>query len=74
MAKRVKGVLPPPVVPVEVSNNDRAVLAGAYKAGLIVSWKFDIERGYRLARPGRPDEYVALPNLVSYLEKLKTLA
>lgn len=72
-AKRTKDA-PTPADPVEVSTSDRAVLTGAYKAGLIAAWKRDAERGYRLTFAGRPDEYVEVTKLASYLEKLKGVA
>ncbi len=68
--KRTKAVLPAPLDPVECPPGDRAVLIGAYKAGLIVAWKRDAERGYRLTFAGRPDEYVEVTKLTRYLEKL----
>jgi len=46
------------------------VLTDAYKAGLIVAWKRDAGRGYRLTFAGRPDEYVEVAKLTRYLEKL----
>jgi hypothetical protein len=55
----------------EVSGDDRAVLASAYKAGLILAWKRDVERGYRLTLTGRRDEYIEVAKLTGYLEKLK---
>jgi hypothetical protein len=69
-AKRTKDVVPALPVPVECSTSDRAVLADAYKAGLIVAWKRDAERGYRLTFAGRADEYVEVAKLTRYLEKL----
>jgi hypothetical protein len=68
--KRTKTVLPTLPHPVECSGNDRAVLIDAYKAGLIVAWKRDAERGYRLTFANRPDEYVEVTKLTRYLEKL----
>ena len=58
-------------VPAEVSVEDRTALTGAYKAGLILAWKFDIERGYCLTLAGRPEEYVQVGRLTQYLEALK---
>ena len=58
-------------VPAETSGADRAVLANAYKAGLIQAWKLDVEHGYRLTIAGRPDEYVEVDRLGKYLENLK---
>jgi hypothetical protein len=70
-SKRSKGVLlPTPPAPVECSVSDRALLTDAYKAGLIVAWKRDAERGYRLTFANRPEEYVELARLGRYLEKL----
>jgi hypothetical protein len=60
--------------PVEISTGDRAILAEAYQAGLIVAWKRDAERGYRLTVPGRADDYVEVTKLTRYLEKLKGVA
>lgn len=68
--KRTKAVLPGPLDPVECPPGDRAVLIGAYKAGLIVAWKRDADRGYRLTFAGRRDEYVEVTKLTRYLEKL----
>ncbi len=73
-AKRKKAVLPKPVDPVECAPADRAGLIGAYKAGLIVAWKRDAERGYRLTFAGRPDEYVEVTRLTRYLERLNGAA
>ena len=72
--KRTKKLIPAPPDPAEISTSDRAVLIGAYEAGLIMAWKRDAERGYRLTVTGRPDEYVAVPKLTSYLERLKGAA
>lgn len=69
-AKRTKNVLPALPDPVECLTSDRAVLTDAYKAGLIVAWKRDAGRGYRLTFAGRPDEYVEVAKLTRYLEKL----
>ena len=71
MARRTKQVVPSSPAPIEVSSSDREVLTGAYKAGLIVSWKRDLDRGFCVARQGRPDEYVEVAKLTSYLQKLK---
>jgi hypothetical protein len=68
--KRTKAVLPALPNPVECSTSDRAVLIDAYKAGLIVAWKRDAERGYRLTFANRPDEYVEVTKLTRYLERL----
>jgi hypothetical protein len=69
-SKRTKAVLPAPPNPVECSTTDRAGLIDAYKAGLIVAWKRDAERGYRLTFADRPDEYVEVTKLTRYLERL----
>jgi hypothetical protein len=57
---------------VECSTSDRAVLIDAYKAGLIVAWKRDAERGYRLSFAHRPDEYVEVTKLTRYLQGLNS--
>ncbi len=69
-AKRTKEPSPASPAPLECSSSDRAVLTGAYKAGLIVAWKRDAERGYRLTFAGGTDEYVEVAKLARYLEKL----
>jgi hypothetical protein len=69
--KRKKDLLPVSPPPLEVSDDDRSVLMGAYKAGLIQAWKRDTERGYCLAFAGRQDEYVEVRHLTKYLEGLK---
>ena len=69
--KRKKDLLPASPPPMEVSDDDRLVLAGAYKAGLIHAWKRDTERGYCLAFVGRQDEYVEVKHLTKYLETLR---
>ena len=75
MARKIrKAPLPPPQEPAEISPSDRDALIGAYKAGLIMAWKRDAERGYRLTIAGRPDEYVDVPKLTSYLGRLKATA
>jgi len=66
--KRTKEQVPAP--PGEISSADRAVLTSAYKAGLIAGWRRDRERGYQVTRAGRPDEYVEVAKLASYLEGL----
>ena len=50
------------------------MLTGAYKAGLILAWKRDTERGYCLTLAGRSDEYVDVDKLAIYLAKLKAAA
>ena len=76
MTKRKRTATPVPAqaVPLEVSTSERDVLTGAYKAGLIVAWKRDVERGFRLSFAGRADEYVEVHKLTSYLERLKGAA
>jgi hypothetical protein len=59
---------PPPGA---VSDDDRAVLAGAFKAGLILAWKRDVDRGYRLTLAGPREDYIEVAKLTAYLEKLK---
>lgn len=61
----------PPSLPVETSVADSNLLTHAYKAGLILSWKHDRERGYRLTLAGRADEYVQVTQLSNYLDKLR---
>jgi len=46
-------------------------LTHAYKAGLILAWKRNIEHGYRLTLAGRADEYVQSHQLTKYLESLR---
>ena len=70
--KRKKNLLPAAPPPMEVSVDDRIILTGAFKAGLIQAWKRDTERGYCLAFTGRQDEYVDVKHLPKYLEALKT--
>jgi hypothetical protein len=69
--KRAKNVPPAALVPPVVSGDDRTVLTAAYKAGLILAWKRDTQRGYCLTLAGRPDEYVDVDQLTTYLERLK---
>jgi hypothetical protein len=69
-AKRTKTVPPAIPPPVECATSDRVVLIDAYKAGVIVAWRRDAERGYRLSFANRPDEYVEVAKLSRYLEKL----
>jgi hypothetical protein len=68
--KRTKSVIPAVPSPIECSTTDRALLTDAYKAGRIVAWKRDAERGYRLTFGDRRDEYVEVAKLPRYLEKL----
>ena len=72
--KRTKDRLPGPPDTVEISPSDRAILTGAYQAGWIAAWKRDADRGYRLTFAGRPDEYVEVTKLTSYLARLKGAA
>ena len=67
-AKRVKDA---PVVVPEVSGSDRDMLAAAYKSGLILGWKTDSERGYRLTLANHHDDYVEPARLTTYVEKLR---
>jgi hypothetical protein len=67
--KRTKTAPPAPPLPV-AGSSDRAGLIDAYKAGHIVAWKLDAERGYRLTFANRPDEYVEVAKLARYLEKV----
>lgn len=69
-ATRKKDLPPEPVPAPDVSADDRIVLTSAYKAGLIVAWKREAVRGYRLTLAGRPDEYVEVEQLTKYLQKL----
>src|SRR5262249_3986114 len=69
--KPIRGHVVAPPDPVEISTNDRVILAEAYQTGLIVAWKRDAERGYRLTVPGGADDYVEVTKLTSYLERLK---
>ena len=41
---------------------------------MIVAWKHDVERGFRLSFVGRADEYVEVDKLSSYLARLKGAA
>ena len=69
-AGRRKDLLPELVPAPDVSADDRTVLAGAYKAGLIVAWKLEALRGYRLTLAGQREEYVEVAQLTKYVEKL----
>jgi len=60
----------PVLVSSEISGADRTALIRAYKAGLILAWKHDIEHGFRLTLAGRADEYVQADQLTKYLERL----
>ena len=66
--KRVKEAA---VVIPEVSGSDRDMLAAAYKSGLILGWKADSERGYRLTLANRHDDYVETAKLTTYVAKLR---
>ena len=68
--KSTKSAVPAVPVPIEISTADRTALIAAYQAGVITAWKRDGERGYRLTIPGRQDDYVEVPKLTKYLEKL----
>lgn len=69
---RPKRQLPIPAAPLpEVSGPDRDLLTSAYKAGLILGWKQDPDRGYRLTLGNQRDEYVENTKLSSYLDKLR---
>jgi hypothetical protein len=72
--KSTKPAPPAPQPTVEISTTDRDALIGAYKAGLIMAWKRDAERGYRLTFAGARDEYVEVTKLSSYLGKLRATA
>ena len=69
-AKRTKAV-PTPAPLAEISGVHRDLLTHAYKAGLIVAWKHDGERGYRLTLGDRHDEYIEITKLSSYLDGLR---
>jgi hypothetical protein len=73
-AKRTKAVLPAPPDAVECSPSDRAALTRAYKGGLLVAWKHDAERGYRLTFGDKREEYVKITDLPRYLAKLNGTA
>jgi hypothetical protein len=68
-AKHSRGTLP--TTPPEILAPDRNLLTEAYKAGLILAWKHDRERGVRVTVANRPDEYVEISHLTKYLEKLR---
>ena len=73
-AKRTKDAIPTPAPAAEASGPDRELLTDAYKAGLIVGWRHERERGYRLTLGNRRDEYVEMAKLSSYLERLRKVA
>lgn len=58
-------------LPPEVSAGERTALIDAYKTGLILAWKRDVARGYCLSLFGQQDQYVAVDQLMRYLEQLK---
>jgi hypothetical protein len=60
-----------PASPPEISAEHRVVLTDAYKAGVILSWRRDVDRGYCLALAGRADQYVEPDQLTKYLERLR---
>ena len=66
--RRTKAVTPP--APAEVLTADRDVLTSAFQKGLIVAWRRDNERGYRLTIRDRGDEYVEVAKLTDFLDKL----
>jgi hypothetical protein len=68
-AKHARSTVSPPVP--EIQAPDRTLLTEAYKAGLILGWKHDPERGVRVTAANRPDEYVEVANLSKYLAKLR---
>ena len=70
-AARTKPRPPATPAPLEVPDDDRVVLAGAYRAGLILAWKRDVERGYRLTLAGPREEYIEVAKLSGYVEKLR---
>ena len=70
--KRTKAA--PPIPALEISGSDRTLLTNAYKSGLIVAWRHDRERGYRLTLGNQRDEYVEISNLPSYLDRLRNNA
>ena len=72
--KRTKVKVPVPPTLAEMSGNDRDLLTKAYKSGLIVGWRQDSERGYRLTLGDRRDEYVDITRLSHYLDKLRQSA
>ncbi len=66
--KTKKAATPSPLP--EISQNDKDLLANAYRSGLIASWKFDREHRYRLTLANQRDEYVKAAMLTAYLERL----
>jgi integrase len=70
-AKHAQRAVPPLA---EILAPDRNLLTQAYKAGLILGWKHDPERGVRVAVANRLDEYVELTYLSRYLAKLRDVS
>ena len=63
-----------PAVPAapQVSETDRDMLVGAYRSGLISSWKRDSDQVYRLTLgPKGEDAYVEVAKLTRYLDDLR---
>ncbi len=73
-AKRTRDAVSTPLPLAEVSGSDRDLLTNAYKTGLILGWRLDRERGYRLTLGDRRDEYVEIAKLTSQLERLRKAA
>lgn len=69
--KRSKGTAATASPLPEMSSDERSLLTGAYKSGLISGWKIDRERGYRLTLANSQDEYVEVAKLAAYLEGLR---
>ena len=68
--KRTKAPAIPPAP--QVSETDRDMLIGAYRSGLISSWKLDSEQVYRLTHgPKGEDAYVEVAKLTRYLDGLR---
>jgi hypothetical protein len=67
-AKRTKETSHP--VP-EITAGDRTLLTDAFKTGLIVAWRLDPARGYRLTLNDQQDRYVEIAQLSSYLDGLR---
>jgi len=59
--------------PPEVLASDRDLLTRAYKSGLIVGWRRELDRGYRLTLGDRRDEYVEIAKLTDYLARLRPI-
>jgi hypothetical protein len=71
---RRKPTLPAAAVPPDISDTDRSALTHAYKAGLILAWRRDLERGYCLTVPGQGDASVDVGQLTKYLQRLASQA